>query len=349
MFSNQGLTPARSPRRHSSNYSQKGWTTTSFILVALPVTMFLAVIVMIFISINSDLFSEKYENIDGKLKHLRGPTGLFRSFPAIIPILENQQEKKKPAPIIPTHLIMVPGHAAMHIERLPSADHSDEAWYLLSYQKNQGYPKIIASHIERSIELVRNDTNALLLFSGGQTRHDVGPISEAASYYYLGEYKHWIDHKLQERIFLEEFARDSFENFLFSICRFYEITHDYPTHITIIGFDFKKDRYLQLHRKALQYPEENITYIAMKASDPFDQEHAEEGEKLAYEEFVHDLYGCNDHALREKRFIRNPFHRSIPYTLSCPEMKALLEWCGSSLIDPKHIPWLPSSSAPPVS
>ncbi len=337
MIANQGLQTQRAPRRHGSSLARKGWFTSNFVFIVLPITLFLIVSIMIFISINSDVFSDKYENGNGKLRYLRGPVGL-------LPILERKHEKKKVTPAVPNHLILVPGHAAMHIEKLFLADHSDNAWYLLPYQRKQGYPNIITSHIEKSIKLLHNDSNALLLFSGGQTRHDVGPISEAASYYYLAEYKQWIDDRNRERIFLEEFARDSFENFLFSICRFYEITHEYPTHITIVGFDFKESRYVNLHRKALHYPMNNVTYIPMRAPNPFNQEQAEDGEKMAYEEFISDLYGCNDHALREKRFIRNPFHRSIPYTLSCPEMKALLEWCGSTLIDTRHIPWVPSRS-----
>lgn len=43
-----------------------------------------------------------------------------------------------------------------------------------------------------------------------------------------------------ERISTETFARDSFENVVFLICRFYEIFGTYPERITIVGFEFKE-------------------------------------------------------------------------------------------------------------
>jgi len=86
----------------------------------------------------------------------------------------------------------------------------------------------------------------VLIFSGGQTRKDVGPTSEAASYYYLAQHQKWIPETNKNsknnnkspvvasasqnenginnasttppprnRVYLEEFARDSLENLLF--------------------------------------------------------------------------------------------------------------------------------------
>jgi hypothetical protein len=51
----------------------------------------------------------------------------------------------------------------------------------------------------------------------------------------------------------EEHARDSFENLLFSICRFYELTGNYPESITVVGFEFKKERFIKVHRAAARY------------------------------------------------------------------------------------------------
>jgi hypothetical protein len=38
------------------------------------------------------------------------------------------------------------------------------------------------------------------------------------------------------------------------------------------------------------------------------------------------MYGCGDAALVQKRALRNPFRRTVPYELACPEMKELLHW-----------------------
>jgi hypothetical protein len=43
--------------------------------------------------------------------------------------------------------------------------------------------------------------------------------------------------------------------------------------------------------------------------------------------------------LQEKRRSRNPFSRTPPYELSCPEMKELLHYCGPSLFPREKVPW----------
>lgn len=54
----------------------------------------------------------------------------------------------------------------------------------------------------------------------------------------------------------EEFARDSYENLLFSICRFHEYTGNYPRNITVVSFEFKRKRFIEFHRYALKFPSE---------------------------------------------------------------------------------------------
>ena len=240
-----------------------------------------------------------------------------------------------------SHLIIVAGHAALRVENMHNADHSDIGWYLLDYQKNVGYPEIIKSHIQKGIELVDSDPSAILIFSGGQTRRDVGPISEALSYYMLANIKNWLPKSLQPRVFLEEFAKDSFENLLFSICRFREVTKHYPTKITVVGFDFKSKRFTELHRTALCFPEDRFTYVGLHAQHPnFNYESAQAGEDFAIGEFEADLYGAHAKELREKRVQRNPFSRSEPYMLSCPEIEPLFNWCEPTLFDdPESLPW----------
>lgn len=242
------------------------------------------------------------------------------------------------------HLVMVPGHAVLRFNKFEEADTADESWYLLSYQRQQGFPQVLSAHIRIGIEMMKQDPASVLIFSGGETRKDVGPYSEALSYFFLAHNKLWLPEEspINDRVALEEYARDSFENLLFSMCRFKEVTGHYPSKISVVGFDFKSNRYTHLHRKALLFPAENFTYIGVHAPDYsplFNQKHAEDGEAIAMEEFSHDLYGCNVDELKEKRKKRNPFHRSIPYELSCPEMMPLLHWCGPELVDTSAVPW----------
>lgn len=77
------------------------------------------------------------------------------------------------------------------------------------------------------MELASNgsEKDALVVFSGGETRADAGARSEAAGYLELAE-EHlgnngWGD--VKGRAVSEDHAADSWENLVFSICRFYEI------------------------------------------------------------------------------------------------------------------------------
>jgi hypothetical protein len=81
------------------------------------------------------------------------------------------------------------------------------------------------SHIQRGVQIAARDQNALLVFSGGQTRSNAGPRSEGLSYWLVGEHFQWWGKAtdVRERAVVEEFARDSFENLLFSIARFKEV------------------------------------------------------------------------------------------------------------------------------
>lgn len=241
-----------------------------------------------------------------------------------------------------THLIIVAGHAVVKIHEIALATKQDSAWYLLNYQLKQDFPSIISSHIRHGLSLARADINATLIFSGGQTRHDVGPLSEAASYYYVAHENQWISQELADRIYLEEFARDSFENLLFSICRFKEINGAYPTRISVVGFDFKARRFTELHRLAIRFPAAAFSYFGLKPqSENFDHHKAVQGEKEALRAFEEDMYACHAESLRVKREKRNPFHRTIPYALSNPELADLLSWCGPEVYA-APLPWSPS-------
>lgn len=266
-------------------------------------------------------------------------------------------KKNFPAVVSPrqlSHAVIVAGHAVLRISKLASADRDDGAWYLLKYQLNQGFPGIITSHIKRGVQIAAADGAAMLLFSGGQTRRDVGPTSEAASYYYLAQHKQWLnpapaattavsafgfESTLVQRTYLEEHARDSYENLLFSICRFREVAGHYPSKVTVVGFDFKQERFSALHRRAIGFPEANFSYVGLRPQhSKFDHAKAARGEQEVLRSFKLDLYACAA-ALAEKKDVRNPFRRTVPYQLACPELRALLAWCGPEMIAASALPW----------
>ena len=76
----------------------------------------------------------------------------------------------------------------------------------------------------------------------------------------------------------EDAALDSFQNVLFSIARFRELTGTYPTRITIVGHNFKRRRFEQLHRHALRWPKLHFTYEGVPLGSEADEREAASGE-----------------------------------------------------------------------
>lgn len=83
---------------------------------------------------------------------------------------------------------------------------------------------------------------------------------------------------LNLRAATEEYALDSYENFLFSFARFHEVTGRWPDKVTVVGYGMKRRRcvaqavtphllmtvrFEQLHRAAIGFPAERFTYIGI--------------------------------------------------------------------------------------
>lgn len=235
------------------------------------------------------------------------------------------------------NLVMVAGHSIYTSSSCEQIDKED-SWFLESYQKNPGQASTFVAHIKEGIESAARDDEALLLFSGGETRKDAGPRSEAQSYWMVAESKGWFGNreKVRWKALTEEHARDSFENLLFSVCRFRELTGSYPQNITVVGYDFKKERFVNLHRSAIGFPEARFFYLGTSAATTSRQA-ALKGEALVRTQFEHDPFACLG-SLRRKKIGRDPFHRSIPYPNGCPEIEALFSYCGS-VTYPGSVPW----------
>ncbi|WJX16622.1 hypothetical protein P8452_06627 [Trifolium repens] len=235
------------------------------------------------------------------------------------------------------NLVMVAGHSIYTSSDCGKIEKED-SWYLESYQKNPGQAATFVKHIEEGIEIVDRDQDALLLFSGGETRKDAGPRSEAQSYWAVADYKGWFgkEESVKWRALTEEHARDSFENLLFSVCRFRELTGTYPQNITVVSYDFKEDRFANLHRSAIGFPESRFFYAGTPATSN-GKEAALKGEELVRTQFSRDPYGCRG-SLYHKKLKRDPFHRSIPYPNGCPEIESLFRYCGPTPY-PGALPW----------
>jgi hypothetical protein len=226
------------------------------------------------------------------------------------------------------HAIIVAGHA---VARNPADPLRDESWALLPYQR--GEPSAYVEHVRRGVELAAADPSALLLFSGGQSRADAGPRSEAQGYYAIAEHLDWFGHP-GVRATTEEFARDSFENLLCGICRFREFTGAYPGFATIVGWRFKTSRF-DLHREAIGWPRDKLRYEGVNDPERLDQALAAERANTA--RYIADPYSSGAF-FTVKRAERNPFHRQHGYQTSCPEVAALFHHHGpEQFIGP--LPW----------
>lgn len=61
----------------------------------------------------------------------------------------------------------------------------------------------------------------------------------------------------------EDFARDSFENLLFSVARFRELAGRLPERIVVVSFGFKAYRFTELHRTAMRFPSERFYFAGL--------------------------------------------------------------------------------------
>lgn len=232
------------------------------------------------------------------------------------------------------HLIILPCHSIWTPQDEQSIGETRKEWSLVSFQI-EGYDHLcFKNHIEKSIEIL--DDKSQLIISGGQTKFENGPISESQSYYQLAMrlYPELRNNK-NINITTEEFARDSFENVIFLISRFYEIYEYYPTRISIVGFEFKRERFLNHHFvQGLQWKNiSDINYIG-NSPTPIDlnEEKKEEyfkdlsisEDKFAVQLFKNDWFGSRGKLLAKKSD-RNPFKRFHGYEISNPEIAPFLK------------------------
>ena len=110
------------------------------------------------------------------------------------------------------HLIVVAGHSVTISGNVNRANVDESAWFLYDYMKGKGLPQAITGHLRAGIAEARRDGNSLLVFSGGETRSAVGPISEGGSYYRVADALGLWEEGVRSRTATEEYATDSFQN-----------------------------------------------------------------------------------------------------------------------------------------
>ena len=152
-----------------------------------------------------------------------------------------------------THLVLVPCHSVwIGDSTITDPKHigeHDSEWAIGPKSPFlRGRTKTLKEHIKVAANIARPDPNALLIFSGGQTSSpQVHFPSRSLTGSWQSTSKNWsLIPKVtpsRSRAVVEEYARDSFENLLFSLSRFREYTGGYPTKITVVGYAFKEARF----------------------------------------------------------------------------------------------------------
>lgn len=104
----------------------------------------------------------------------------------------------------------------------------------------------------------------------------------------------------------------------------------------VVSYDFKKQRFSDMHRRALRFPASQFSFVGVPTS-PTSQVAAIQGELKVQEMFQKDPYGCRGD-LRSKRMYRDPFLRTVPYPVGCPEIRGLFGYCGSDAYS-ANLPW----------
>lgn len=230
------------------------------------------------------------------------------------------------------HLLLVPCHS-IWIDKGFKGVNAEE-WILADFQKDGMDHLCFIDHIHKACEALSASEGSIIIISGGQTKTQAEGLSEAKSYFNLAKQTVAGFDELVDRVFLEEYARDSFENVLFLLCKFKELTGAYPKKISIFGFEFKRYRFTKLHlERALGFPVGSISYYG---NSPMPQSLDEQSIKeyfaalerdenrYAVQPFSKDWYGIHQE-LADKRKKRNPFNQENQYHVSNSSLRPLLD------------------------
>ena len=253
--------------------------------------------------------------------------------------------KNAPAPFPAARdLVVVCGHAVfVGGDFTAAAAARESSWFLEPYQDTPGQAAALLEHMRTGVTIASKNEASILLFSGGTTRAPAGSLSEATSYYLVSRASGWFGAEnaaVARRAFTEERARDSYENVLFSIARFHELTGSIPRHLTVVGYEFKRARFANEHLTALRWPADRFAYEGTPAANAEREKTSAEREAAVREQFARDPYGCGE-TLGGKRASRDPFAvvgESHPYAATNPELAGLFAHCGAETFAGK-LPW----------
>lgn len=214
-----------------------------------------------------------------------------------------------------------------------------------------------------------------MVFSGGDTKRSKTSVSEAKSYRSLALANNLFGHpaSLASRILTDDNATDSFQNVLFPLLTFASHAVRYqkfkqpkdpngkesqtlPERLIIIGHEFKRRRFEQLHIPAIRWPRIPMRFEYIGIDPPMDAKKRDEvlkGEILrGYGAWQNDRYGAGE-ILANKRKARSwtaekekeletTVSRGWQYSAFKDDVLALLIWDGGESrqeLYPGRLPW----------
>ncbi|KAI1608947.1 hypothetical protein EDD37DRAFT_132812 [Exophiala viscosa] len=233
---------------------------------------------------------------------------------------------------LPTHLIIVCCHAIY----IGPDSFNESDWLIEPFQK--GETDTYIAHVEAGVKELAKDENALLVFSGGATKRDRTEKTEGEGYLNVALERNLFGLEtsppsLRQRMFVDRFATDSYQNVLCSLIQFPLSVAEYqrrlsteggddpghvsaamgpkvdvvfPSKLTIISHEFKRSRSLNLHLPAMRWGENREThYVGINPSfDAVKMAEIEVGDRLrGYGAWEKDLYGVGE-LLSRKRAVR---------------------------------------------
>jgi len=155
--------------------------------------------------------------------------------------------------------------------------------------------------LKRSIEALNMGYYQTLAISGGYTKKQLEKNEAQGMLDWSLDLGLNID---RARVILEQYARDSFENVLFSMCRFYEEFSKFPESVTVCSWRSKKMRFAII-ANVLSIP--CYSFFGVGNKKELKQQEAKLCEVIRYDPFHRGLY------FAQKRLLRDPWNKGNPY------------------------------------